>query len=178
MAGKPGLQYSLEGEQREQRETMGGLLQGFLIAQIIIFTLMAVPFRSYLQPLIIMTAVPFGLVGAIWGHVLMGMNLSMLSGFGIVALSGIVVNDNLVLVDFINRERRAGRSLREAVTAAGAARFRPIMLTSLTTFAGTPADAAREERAGTVPDPDGDLAGVRRHVRGRSSRSCSSRRRT
>jgi multidrug efflux pump subunit AcrB len=83
-----------------------------------------------------MSAIPFGIVGAIWGHVLMGFQLSMLSGFGIVALAGIVVNDNLVLVDFINRGRREGMTLHDAIRQAGIARFRPILLTSLTTFVG------------------------------------------
>jgi multidrug efflux pump subunit AcrB len=132
----PGMTYTFEGEQRQQSETLGGLLRGFLIALVAIYALMAIPFRSYMQPLIIMSAIPFGLIGAIWGHVILGMNLSMLSGFGIVALTGVVVNDNLVLVNYINQRRREGMALEDAIRAAGMARFRPIILTSLTTFAG------------------------------------------
>ena len=103
---------------------------------VLIYVLLAIPFRSYLQPLIVMSAIPFGFIGAIWGHVLMGSNLTILSGFGIVALTGVVVNDSLVMVDFINRARAEGLSLMQAVREAGVSRFRPIILTSLTTFAG------------------------------------------
>lgn len=132
----PGVSYSLEGEQSEQRETLSGLARGFLFALLMIYILLAIPFRSYSQPLIVMSAIPFGLVGAVWGHVLMGMDLSILSGFGIVALAGVVVNDSLVMVDFVNRARASGLPLAQAIRQAGVARFRPIILTSLTTFAG------------------------------------------
>ena len=100
------------------------------------YALMAIPFRSYVQPLIVMSVIPFGLVGAIIGHWLFGEPLSQLSLYGIVALAGIVVNDSLVLVDYINRRRKEGTSLVDAVRTAGVARFRPIVLTSLPTFAG------------------------------------------
>ncbi len=136
LAKYPGINYTLEGEQAEQQETLGGLARGFVFALLLIYILLAIPFRSYLQPFIVMSAIPFGLVGAIWGHVLMGMDLTILSGFGLVALTGVVVNDSLVMVDFINRERAAGNPLLIAIRDAGAARFRPIILTSLTTFAG------------------------------------------
>jgi len=126
----------LEGEQREQSETMDGLVSSFGIALLVIFALLAIPFRSYLQPLIIMAIIPFGFVGAVWGHVIMGMNLTILSMFGLVALSGVVINDSLVMVDFINRTRMSGADLETAIHTAGVARFRPIVLTSLTTFAG------------------------------------------
>ncbi len=132
----PGVLYSFEGQQAEQRDTLGGLQRGFAIALIVIYALLAVPLRSYVQPLIIMSAIPFGLVGAIWGHVIMGMNLTILSMFGIVALSGVVVNDSLVMVDFINRKRASHEALLVAIKEAGIVRFRPILLTSLTTFAG------------------------------------------
>ena len=112
------------------------LFRGFLLAMLLIYSLVAVPLKSYSQPLLIMSAIPFGLVGAVWGHILMGQNLSILSMFGIVALAGVVVNDNLVLVDYVNRRRRAGSSLLYAVRTAGISRFRPILLTSLTTFGG------------------------------------------
>ncbi len=132
----PGLYYSLEGQQREQMEAMGGLALGFVGALCVIYALMAIPFRSYIQPLIVMTAVPFGIVGAIWGHGLMGLPLSMLSMCGIVALTGIVVNDSLVLVTYVNSLRDHGRSMIEAVREGASARFRAIILTSLTTAAG------------------------------------------
>jgi multidrug efflux pump subunit AcrB len=132
----PGVRYGFVGEQQEQRESIGGLARGFTIALIVIYGLLAIPFRSYVQPLIVMSAIPFGLIGAAWGHVLMGQTMTILSAFGIVALTGIVVNDSLVLVDFINRSYRSGTPLAEALREAGAARFRPILLTSLTTFVG------------------------------------------
>ena len=132
----PGLSYSLEGEQSEQQKTLAGLGRGFLFALLIIYILLAIPFRSYSQPFIVMSAIPFGLIGAIWGHVFMGLNLTILSGFGVVALTGVVVNDSLLMVDFVNRARASGLPLHEAIREAGGSRFRPIMLTSLTTFAG------------------------------------------
>jgi len=136
LAGRPGVAYRFEGEQREQSDTIGGLKRGGMFALLIIYALLAVPFRSYVQPLVVMIVIPFGLIGAIGGHLLMGMDLTILSMFGIVALSGVVVNDSLVLVDFVNRRRADGMALVEAVRVAGVQRFRPILLTSLTTFAG------------------------------------------
>ncbi|MEN8181655.1 MAG: efflux RND transporter permease subunit [Myxococcota bacterium] len=132
----PDVRVSFEGEQREQREFLASLGRGWLLALFVIFALLAVPLRSYTQPLIVMTAIPFGLIGAVWGHLIMGHDFSMFSLVGVVALSGVVVNDSLVLVDYVNRCRRAGADLREALVAAGTARFRAILLTSLTTFAG------------------------------------------
>jgi multidrug efflux pump subunit AcrB len=132
----PGLSFSLEGEQRDQREALTSLRNGFAVALLLIFALLAIPFRSYLQPLLVMGVIPFGIVGAIWGHLLMGYDLSLLSFFGIVALTGVVVNDSLVMVDFINRFRARGEPLSAAIREAGVARFRPILLTSITTFAG------------------------------------------
>ncbi len=132
----PGVTYSLEGEQRDQSEALESLRSGFLLALLIIFALLAIPFRSYIQPLLVMGVIPFGIVGAIWGHVVMGLNLTILSFFGIVALTGVVVNDSLVLVDYINRLRASGLTIQEAIREAGAARFRPIILTTVTTFAG------------------------------------------
>jgi len=132
----PGVSFTFEGEQREQQETVSGLLRGFLMALIVIYALMAIPFRSYVQPLIIMSAIPFGFVGAVWGHLLMGLELAILSMFCLVALTGGVVNDSIILVHFINERRREGASIIDAVNQSGARRFRPIILTSLTTFAG------------------------------------------
>ena len=132
----PRVRYSLEGEQAEQAETMSGLFSSFVLALLVIYILLAIPFKSYVQPLIVMSAIPFGIVGAIWGHLMMGMDLTMLSIFGVVALTGVVVNDSLVMVDFINRFRREGQPLAIAIREAGSQRFRPILLTSVTTFLG------------------------------------------
>ncbi|MFP4144755.1 MAG: efflux RND transporter permease subunit [Phycisphaeraceae bacterium] len=132
----PGLSYSFEGEQREQNESLNSLGLNFLIALAAIFVLLAIQFRSYTQPLIIMSAIPFGLVGAVIGHVIMGYNLSLLSAFGAVALTGVVVNDSLIMIDLINRERREGVGLTQVIRDSGVRRFRPILLTTLTTFFG------------------------------------------
>ena len=101
-----------------------------------IFVLLAIPFRSYSQPLLIMSAIPFGIVGAVLGHLLMGYNLSLLSMFGMVALAGVVVNDSLLLIDLANRNRRSGLDSHDSLVEAATRRFRPILLTSLTTFFG------------------------------------------
>ena len=137
LADHPGVRYSLEGERREQDDTVGGMIRGFLLALILIYALLAIPFRSYVQPIVVMLAIPFGIAGAIWGHALLGMDVTVMSMFGIVALTGVLVNDSLVLIEFANRVRREdGVSAVEAVALAGPARFRAILLTSLTTFAG------------------------------------------
>ena len=115
---------------------MQSLIRGLLAALVIIFAMLAVPLNSYIQPIIIMTAIPFGIVGAVIGHLIMGYSLSVISMFGVVALCGVVVNDSLVLIDFSNRRVRAGMSRRDAVQQAGINRFRPIILTTLTTFGG------------------------------------------
>jgi multidrug efflux pump subunit AcrB len=132
----PGLRATFEGEQREQSEAFGAIARGFLIALFLIYALLAIPFRSYTQPFIIMSAIPFGIIGAIFGHLVMGISVGVLSMFGIVGLSGVVVNDSLVLIDYINQLRAEGRPVREAVVEATKVRFRPIFLTSLTTFLG------------------------------------------
>lgn len=132
----PGVSYSLEGEQREQRESFGSLISGTLFTFFAIYSLLAIPFRSYLQPVLVLMVIPFSIVGALLGHMVMGMSLSIMSLMGMLALAGVVVNDSLVLVDWINRCRREGMTLDDAVNTAGGARFRPILLTSLTTFAG------------------------------------------
>jgi len=136
LADYPGLSISFEGEERDRMESMASLKSGFLIALLGIYALLAVLFRSYTQPMIIMSAIPFGILGAVLGHVIMGMDLTLLSLFGLVALTGVVVNDSLIMVDFINRTRKTGVSLTDAVLISGVRRFRPIVLTSLTTFAG------------------------------------------
>lgn len=135
-AAFPGLTYGFEGRESERRESMQSLMQGFLFALLLIYFLLAVPFRSYVQPAIVMLAIPFGMVGAVLGHLLMGYNLSLMSMMGVVALSGIVVNDSLVLVDYANKQRLLGLLPREAIEAAALRRFRPVMLTTLTTFGG------------------------------------------
>ena len=158
LADYPGVLYTFEGAQAEQMDAVAGLQRGFVLALLMIFALLAVPLRSYVQPLIIMAAIPFGLVGAIWGHMVMGLDVTMMSMFGLVALTGVAVNDSLVMVDFINRARKVhtdvGRRVRReggtqpdrdefdstglklAIREAGSNRFRPILLTSLTTFFG------------------------------------------
>ena len=133
----PGLAFDLEGEQKELRQSLASMATGFKLALFGIFALLAIPFRSYSQPLIIMAAIPFGIVGALGGHLLMGYDLSILSLFGIVALTGVVVNDSLLLIDRINcNYRQGGADLLAAVTDAAQRRFRPVLLTSLTTFFG------------------------------------------
>ncbi len=136
LADIPGLSYSFGGEQERQAETMGALGVGFLLALIVMFSMLAVAFHSYTQPILVMSAIPFGMVGAVWGHVVMGFSLSLMSMMGLIALSGVVVNDSLILIVSINRYREEGMSTWEAVVAGGARRFRPILLTSLTTFFG------------------------------------------
>lgn len=136
LADYPAVSYSLEGEQRDQSEALRSLGSGFILALFIIYALLAIPFRSYLQPVLVMAVIPFGIVGAVWGHIIMGIDLTILSFFGIVALAGVVVNDSLVLVDFINRFRASGEPIDKAIREAGVIRFRPIILTSITTFAG------------------------------------------
>ncbi|OED37686.1 acriflavine resistance protein B [Chromatiales bacterium (ex Bugula neritina AB1)] len=136
LQGYPGVSYSLEGEAREQRDSFGSLRTGILIVLGAIYALLAVPLRSYSQPIMVMLVIPFGVVGAILGHIVMNMNLSIMSYMGMLALAGVVINDSLVLVDYINKRRGAGLQVFESVKAAGVARFRAILLTSLTTFFG------------------------------------------
>jgi len=130
------IAYSLEGEQQEQGDNLRSLGKNFLLAMIVVYMLLAIPFKSYFQPLVVMSSIPFGITGAVLGHLFLGLNLSVLSMMGIVALTGVVVNDSLVMVDFINRYRSEGNSIKDAVLEAGPRRFRPIFLTSLTTFVG------------------------------------------
>jgi multidrug efflux pump subunit AcrB len=132
----PGLKFDFGGEQREQSESLASMRTNAVVALIAIYALLAIPFRSYSQPLIIMSAIPFGLIGAVFGHLVMGLTLTILSMFGMVALTGVVVNDSLILIDLINRERAAGASLNRAVIESGVRRFRPILLTTATTFLG------------------------------------------
>ena len=132
----PGLGYGYEGRQADLRESMQSLYVGLVMALLGIYVLLAIPFSSYVQPLIVMVAIPFGVVGAVLGHVLMGYDLSVMSMMGIVALAGVVVNTSLVMIDYANRLRRDGAAPAEAICQAGIRRFRPILLTTLTTFGG------------------------------------------
>jgi multidrug efflux pump subunit AcrB len=132
----PGLSYTTGGAEKEMAEANDGLIKGFMLALLGVFALLAVAFRSYLQPILIMLAIPFGFVGALWGHFVMGFDFSMMSMMGVVALSGVVVNDSLILIVAINENRNKGMELDDAITAGGHRRFRPILLTSLTTFFG------------------------------------------
>ncbi|MGA1196379.1 MAG: efflux RND transporter permease subunit [Candidatus Latescibacterota bacterium] len=136
MRDYPGLTCSFVGQQREQQDFMADLASGYTIAFIIIAGLLAIPFRSYIQPLVIMSVIPFGAIGAVLGHILLGMDLTVLSMLGFLALSGVIVNDSMLLVDCYNQFRREGQDRDDALIQAGRARFRPIILTSLTTFLG------------------------------------------
>jgi len=129
-----GLQYEFAGRRADMKDSMKSLGIGLLLAMAGVYALLAIPFRSYIQPAIIMSSIPFGIVGAVIGHILMDYSLSVMSFFGIVALTGVVVNDSLVLINFTNRERDQGLAPMQALRSAGIRRFRPIMLTSLTTF--------------------------------------------
>jgi len=132
----PGVNYVLEGEAKEQSESFSSLTLGLIFVFFIIYCLLAIPFKSYLQPIIVMSVIPFGAIGAIIGHWIMGMDLTIMSLLGLMALIGVVVNDSLVLVDFINKRCSEGKDVMLSVLIAGQSRFRPVMLTSLTTFIG------------------------------------------
>lgn len=132
----PSVKYTMEGEAKEQAESFGSLAWALVFVFFIIYGLLAIPLKSYWQPVIVMSVIPFGMIGAVVGHWIMGMELTIMSLLGMLALIGVVVNDSLVLVDFINKKRSEGLPLLDAVASAGVVRFRPIMLTSLTTFIG------------------------------------------
>ncbi len=133
----PSVTYSFEGEQARQAETFGSLGIGLVVVLFAIYCMLALPLKSYAQPLIVMSIIPFGMIGAVIGHWLMGVTMTILSSLGLMALIGVVINDSLVLVDFVNqRHRGKGQDLLTAVQEAGPTRFRPVMLTSLTTFFG------------------------------------------
>jgi multidrug efflux pump subunit AcrB len=132
----PSVTSSISGELEERMDVMSGWTLTMPIALLVIYALLAIPLKSYLQPLVIMSIIPFGVVGAIIGHYITGWDLVFPSVMGMVALSGVVVNSSLVMVDYVNRQRRLGVDVWEAVSLAGAVRFRPILLTSITTFFG------------------------------------------
>lgn len=130
------IEFRFDGEAEEAAETNANLISGLLLVLIAIYALLAIPFKSYGQPLVVMSIIPFSIIGAILGHILTGQQLSSMSFFGVLALVGVVVNDSLVLVDYINKRREQGMEVMQAALQAGAARFRPVFLTSITTFAG------------------------------------------
>ncbi len=136
IANHSGINYRLAGQSRDSQELTAELLAGTIFALFLIYALIAVPLRSYLQPLLIMSVIPFGTIGAVIGHWILGIPVSLLSMFGIIALAGVVVNDSLILVDFVNHHRKHGQSRIDAALKAARARFRPIVLTSATTFLG------------------------------------------
>ncbi|NBC25276.1 MAG: AcrB/AcrD/AcrF family protein [Bacteroidetes bacterium] len=131
----PGITWTFEGSQADMRESTQTLWGGFWLAMLVIYALLAVAFGSYVQPLIVMGAIPFGVVGAVIGHILLGYDLSLVSLMGVIALSGVVLNDSLIMIDYANR-KRGNQSAFAAIHEAGLRRFRPIMLTTLTTFGG------------------------------------------
>ena len=133
---EPDIDYDLDGQAETQDETVESFILGFLVVILAIYALLAIPFKSFGQPLVVMSIIPLAIVGAIIGHYLLGLAFSMLSIMGMLGLMGIVVNDSLVLVDYINQQRKAGVPLNDAVLSAGETRFRPVILTSLTTFVG------------------------------------------
>ncbi|CAN5842404.1 efflux RND transporter permease subunit [soil metagenome] len=135
LARHPGVSVRWEGQEKETQESVSSLLFGFVVALFGMFVLLTAQFRSYLQPIFVMIIIPFGMIGAIWGHLLMGLPLTLFSMFGLVALAGVLVNDSIVLIDFINARVRAGIPIRTALRESGRARFRPVLLTSLTTIA-------------------------------------------
>jgi multidrug efflux pump subunit AcrB len=132
----PTLSVDWEGQQQQSQESMASLGVGLVVAIIAIYILLVIEFNSYFQPLIIIMIIPFGFAGAIWGHGILGIPITLFSVFGMVALTGVVVNDSIVLVDFINSRARSGIPLREALAEAGLRRMRPVFLTSITTIAG------------------------------------------
>ncbi|MDE0340960.1 MAG: efflux RND transporter permease subunit [Nitrospinae bacterium] len=131
-----GVGIRFEGQAKETQESFASLFRAFALAIAVIFAILATLFRSYFQPLIVMSAIPFGVVGAIWGHIILGYDISILSMFGILALTGVVVNDSLVLLDFANRSIKDGMPIEDALHQAGVARWRAIVLTTMTTAAG------------------------------------------
>lgn len=136
LADYPGVSYALDGESEESTKLFMSLFTGFAVALFGIYALLAIPLKSYLQPLIIMGVIPFGIIGAMVGHMVVGIAFDMMSFFGIIALSGVVVNDSLIMVDFVNKSVATGQDKFTAIVSSGAKRFRAILITSLTTFVG------------------------------------------
>jgi multidrug efflux pump subunit AcrB len=136
LAGFPGVSVKWQGQREQTQESVGSLTIGLIVAVLGMFILLVLQFKSYAQPLLILFVIPFGMIGAVWGHAVLGLPLTLFSMFGMVALAGVVVNDSIVLIDFINTNMRTGSDPIESLVEAGLRRFRPILLTSLTTIAG------------------------------------------
>lgn len=136
LANYPNISYTIDGQAETQKETTQSLALGLLLVLLVIYSLLAIPFKSFTQPFVVMSVIPLSFVGAIIGHLLLGQSISLMSMLGFLALCGIVINDSLVLVDFINQERARNKNVLEAILASGEVRFRPIILTSITTFVG------------------------------------------
>ena len=136
LASYPGLDVRWEGQQEQQQESFQSMFVGFAVAVMVMYVLLAFEFKSYVQPLLILAIIPFGMIGAVFGHGLLGMPLTIFSMFGLVALTGIVINDSIVLVDFINHRCADGLPVRQAIVEAGCRRLRPVMLTTVTTVGG------------------------------------------
>jgi multidrug efflux pump subunit AcrB len=132
----PGITWSFEGSDAEMRRATSSLWSYFALALAVIYTLLAIAFRGYVQPLIVLVAIPFGIVGAVLGHIWLGYDISLVSLMGVIALSGVVINDSLIMIDYANRRRKQNASAFDAISQAGVRRFRPILLTTLTTFGG------------------------------------------
>jgi len=132
----PLVKSEVSGRIQEEMESAGEQLRNFMISLMVIFSLLAIPLKSYSQAVMIMVVIPFGVIGSVLGHLILGMDLNMFSVFGILAAAGVVVNDSLVMVDYVNSARKRGEALKDAVMHAGTKRFRAIMLTSITTFVG------------------------------------------
>lgn len=132
----PGVEYKLEGASLEEQEATTNIIYASIAALFLIYALIAIPLKSYTQPILIMSVIPFGFVGAMVGHLVLGLEVSLFSCFGLIALAGVVVNDSLIMVDFINKAVGEGASIEQAVVESGKARFRAIILTSLTTAIG------------------------------------------
>ncbi|QIR14495.1 efflux RND transporter permease subunit [Shewanella aestuarii] len=136
LAKYPRVRSEVSGSIQEQLDSADTQLRDFILSMLLIYTLLAIPLKSYLQPMMIMSVIPFGVIGSVLGHIILGIDLSALSVFGIIAAAGVVVNDSLVMVDYVNNSRKNGMPMQQAVLDAGCKRFRAIMLTSLTTFIG------------------------------------------
>ncbi len=132
----PNVKLLWEGMQRQTDESVTGLMRGLAVAVVAMFVLLTLEFRSYAQPLLVLAIIPFGLIGVVFGHVVMRIDMTLFSLFGLVALTGVVINDSIVLVDFINHRLRNGMPIHDALIEAGRRRFRPVILTSTTTIAG------------------------------------------
>ncbi|MEJ6772895.1 MAG: efflux RND transporter permease subunit [Porticoccaceae bacterium] len=136
MARYSGVKFGLGGASQEEQTLMNRMILGFVASLFLIYGLLAVPLKSYVQPLVIMAVIPFGFIGALVGHLIFDVSINMLSIFGLIALAGVVVNDSLILVEFVNRARLEEKTIEDALMSAGRQRFRAILLTTMTTFVG------------------------------------------